>query len=60
MAGAGGQLYPEAFGAVIPPAYPDARTLASLVAVRSQVEMLAPDPLYLRLPTPANPGRPSG
>src|SRR4029078_1920276 len=27
VAGSGGQLYPEAFGAVTGPAYPDARTL---------------------------------
>src|SRR6202008_1223457 len=32
VAGRGGQLYPEAFGAVIGPAYPDARTLCALVA----------------------------
>ena len=32
MAGAGGQLYPEAFGEVIGPAYPDARTLCAIVA----------------------------
>ena len=32
VAGAGGQLYPEAFGEVIGPAYPDAGTLCGLVA----------------------------
>ena len=32
VAGTGGQLYPEAFGAVIGPAYPDARTLVAIVA----------------------------
>ena len=32
VAGAGGQLYPEAFGEVIGPAYPDARTLSAIVA----------------------------
>ncbi len=32
VAGAGGQLYPEAFGEVIGPAYPDARTLCAVVA----------------------------
>ena len=32
VAGAGGQLYPEAFGEVIGPAYPDARTLCAIVA----------------------------
>ncbi len=32
VAGAGGQLYPEAFGEVIGAAYPDARTLCGIVA----------------------------
>ena len=32
VAGRGGQLYPEAFGEVIGPAYPDARTLCAIVA----------------------------
>ena len=31
-AGSGGQLYPEAFGEIIGPAYPDARTLSAIVA----------------------------
>ena len=34
VAGAGGQLYPEAFGAVIGPSYPDARTLCAIVAAQ--------------------------
>ena len=34
VAGTGGQLYPEAFGEVIGPAYPDARTLCAIVAGR--------------------------
>jgi len=37
VAGAGGLLYPEAFGEQIPPAYPDARTLCALVAARLAV-----------------------
>ena len=32
VAGTGGQLYPEAFGELIGPAYPDARTLCAIVA----------------------------
>jgi tRNA threonylcarbamoyladenosine biosynthesis protein TsaB len=32
VAGTGGQLYPEAFGEVIGPAHPDARTLCAVVA----------------------------
>jgi tRNA threonylcarbamoyl adenosine modification protein YeaZ len=31
VAGSGGKLYPEAFGEVIGPAYPDARTLCAIV-----------------------------
>jgi tRNA threonylcarbamoyladenosine biosynthesis protein TsaB len=34
VAGAGGPLYPEAFGPLIAPLYPDARTLCEIVAVR--------------------------
>jgi tRNA threonylcarbamoyladenosine biosynthesis protein TsaB len=55
-AGAGGQLYPEAFGAVIAPAYPDARTLCGLVARPSQAELLPAEPLYLRRPDARVPG----
>jgi len=58
VAGAGGQLYPEAFGAVIVPAYPDARTLCGLVARPSQAELLPPEPLYLRRPDAREPGPP--
>ena len=32
VAGTGGPLYPEAFGSLIAPAYPDARTLCEIVA----------------------------
>jgi tRNA threonylcarbamoyladenosine biosynthesis protein TsaB len=58
VAGTGGQLYPEAFGAVIAPAYPDARTLCRLAATRSQTELLPPVPLYLRRPDAREPGPP--
>jgi tRNA threonylcarbamoyladenosine biosynthesis protein TsaB len=66
VAGAGGQLYPEAFGEVIGPAYPDARTLCSIVAgwlaevasPRSQPPLLAAEPLYLRRPDAREPGPP--
>ncbi len=58
VAGTGGQLYPEAFGAVIAPAYPDARTLCRLVATRSQTGLLPPEPLYLRRPDAREPGPP--
>jgi tRNA threonylcarbamoyladenosine biosynthesis protein TsaB len=59
VAGAGGPLYPEAFGELIGPAYPDARMLCDLVArPADQVPLLAPEPLYLRRPDAREPGPP--
>jgi tRNA threonylcarbamoyladenosine biosynthesis protein TsaB len=62
VAGTGGQLYPEAFGEVIGPAYPDARTLCGIVAAslagRPGSPLLAPEPLYLRRPDAREPGPP--
>ena len=64
VAGAGGQLYPEAFGEVIGPAYPDAGALCGIVA-RAQGEpppgqppLLPAEPLYLRRPDAREPGPP--
>jgi tRNA threonylcarbamoyladenosine biosynthesis protein TsaB len=61
VAGAGGQLYPEAFGELIGPAYPDARILCAIAAGRlgaGQVPLLAAGPLYLRRPDAREPGPP--
>jgi tRNA threonylcarbamoyladenosine biosynthesis protein TsaB len=64
VAGAGGPLYPEAFGEVIGPAYPDAGVLCRLVAGSltapspSHPPLLAADPLYLRRPDAREPGPP--
>jgi len=74
VAGTGGQLYPESFGRIIGPAYPQARTLAQIVAaqiVAAQlggpdaaragvvgVPLLAAEPLYLRRPDAREPGPP--
>ena len=59
VAGAGGPLYPEAFGELIAPVYPDAGTLCGLVAQPAgQVPLLAPEPLYLRRPDAREPGPP--
>jgi len=60
VAGAGGQLYPEAFGAVVEPAYPDAGTLCGLVAARISAgqPVLPAEPLYLRRPDAKEPGPP--
>jgi tRNA threonylcarbamoyladenosine biosynthesis protein TsaB len=66
VAGAGGPLYPEAFGAPIGPMYPDARVLCGLVAglvtgrarAPGQPPLLPAEPLYLRRPDAREPGPP--
>jgi tRNA threonylcarbamoyladenosine biosynthesis protein TsaB len=58
-AGAGAQLYPEAFAAAIGPLHPDARVLCEIVArPRPAAPLLPPDPLYLRRPDAREPGPP--
>ena len=51
VAGTGGQLYPEAFGEVIGPAYPDARTLCAIVAGQLG-EQAVPSPAVPRFAVP--------
>jgi tRNA threonylcarbamoyladenosine biosynthesis protein TsaB len=62
VAGTGGRLYPEAFGPVIGPAYPDARVLCEIVAGRPRGPERPPplpaEPLYLRRPDAREPGPP--
>jgi tRNA threonylcarbamoyladenosine biosynthesis protein TsaB len=62
VAGAGGPLYPEAFGPVIAPTYPDARTLCEIVVERppglARPPLLPAEPLYLRRPDAREPGPP--
>jgi tRNA threonylcarbamoyladenosine biosynthesis protein TsaB len=59
VAGTGGLLYPEAFGEVIGPAYPDAATLCGIVTGRpAGAALLPPEPLYLRRPDAREPGPP--
>jgi tRNA threonylcarbamoyladenosine biosynthesis protein TsaB len=73
VAGTGGQLYPESFGEVIVPAYPDAGTLCQLVAdglaspssagsgsagSGPRPPLLPAEPLYLRRPDAREPGPP--
>ena len=68
VAGAGGELYPEAFGEVIGPAYPQARTLCEIVAAQladldpdpaaARPPLLTAKPLYLRRPDAREPGPP--
>lgn len=62
VAGDGGRMYPEAFGPLTEPAHPDARMLCELVAAdlqgSSRIELLPPEPLYLRRPDAREPGAP--
>jgi tRNA threonylcarbamoyl adenosine modification protein YeaZ len=53
-AGRGAQMYPEWFPTLIPPEYPRAGDLASLV-VSGAAASLPPEPLYLRRPDVAEP-----
>ena len=59
VAGAGGQLYPEAFGEVMGPAYPDARTLCAIVAGHLRQQAFPPSPAALSPPAPSPPAPPS-
>ena len=66
VAGAGGQLYPEAFGELAGPAYPEASVLSQLVSrslaggfrAGAGPELLSAEPLYLRRPDAQVPGPP--
>ena len=62
VAGDGGRMYAAAFGVVIEPPHPDARTLCSIVtgrlAGRAGAELLPPEPMYLRRPDAREPGAP--
>lgn len=49
VVGRGAALYPDAFPRAAPPEYPSAGVLAGLVA-RGEVDVVTPDPLYLRRP----------
>jgi tRNA threonylcarbamoyladenosine biosynthesis protein TsaB len=55
-AGAGAVLYPNEFTSPRAPEYPSASVLAAAV-VAGTVEILPPDPLYLRRPDAAPPGQ---
>ena len=55
VAGAGGQLYPEAFGELIGPAYPDARTLCAIVAGHLREQACPPSPPAPSSPVPLSP-----
>ncbi len=57
VVGAGALLYPEAFPHAVGPEHPDAGVLAQVVT-EERVELLDPEPLYLRRPDAATPGKP--
>ncbi|MGH3444142.1 MAG: tRNA (adenosine(37)-N6)-threonylcarbamoyltransferase complex dimerization subunit type 1 TsaB [Nocardioidaceae bacterium] len=57
VVGRGGLLYPDAFGPAVGPDYPSAAVLAAVVT-DERVELLDPEPLYLRRPDTAPPSRP--
>lgn len=57
VAGLGAMLYPDAFPRGLAPDYPSAADLARL-AVEKRVQILPPEPLYLRRPDVARPGQP--
>jgi len=63
VAGTGGQLYPEAFGELIGPAHPDARTLCAIVAGHLSGQAVpSPGASVPAVPSPAavpSPGVPS-
>ena len=55
--GEGGVLYPDAFPNAVGPEHPSAAVLCDVV-VNRRFEILPPDPLYLRRPDAAEPGKP--
>ena len=57
VVGNGAVLYPEAFPNAAGPVHPDAGVLAQVVT-DERAELLDPEPLYLRRPDVAAPGRP--
>ena len=57
VVGAGALLYPDAFPHAVAPEHPDARWLAQVVT-DERVELLDPEPLYLRRPDVAEPREP--
>ena len=57
VVGAGGGLYPDVFPRVAGPSAPDAATLAMAVA-EERLELLDPEPIYLRRPDATVPGPP--
>ena len=57
VVGRGALLFPDAFPHPVGPEHPDAGVLAAVVT-DERVELLDPEPLYLRRPDAAAPGKP--
>ena len=57
VVGSGALLYPASFPLAAGPAHPDAGVLARVVT-EERAELLDPEPLYLRRPDAATPGKP--
>jgi tRNA threonylcarbamoyl adenosine modification protein YeaZ len=57
VVGRGGVLYPDAFPNAVGPEHPSASVLCGVVA-NQRFEIVEPDPLYLRRPDAAEPGKP--
>jgi tRNA threonylcarbamoyl adenosine modification protein YeaZ len=57
VVGIGPRLYPEAFSTPVGPEFPSAGVLAA-VLTDERAELLDPEPLYLRRPDAATPGKP--
>jgi len=57
VVGAGALLYPDQFPSPVGPEHPDAGVLAQVVT-DERAELFDPEPLYLRRPDAATPGRP--
>ncbi|HJR37484.1 MAG TPA: tRNA (adenosine(37)-N6)-threonylcarbamoyltransferase complex dimerization subunit type 1 TsaB [Nocardioidaceae bacterium] len=57
VVGRGALLYPDAFPGFVAPEHPRAGVLAEVV-VAERAELLDPEPLYLRRPDVAEPGKP--
>jgi tRNA threonylcarbamoyladenosine biosynthesis protein TsaB len=57
VVGRGAVLYPDAFSRFVAPEHPSAAVLAEVVT-NERAELLDPEPLYLRRPDAAAPGKP--
>jgi tRNA threonylcarbamoyl adenosine modification protein YeaZ len=57
VVGRGALLYPEAFPHAVGPEHPSAALLCDVV-INERFELLEPNPLYLRRPDAAEPGKP--